>query len=76
MPPAPACQPARGISPRKLILGIILAGSILFFFFILFAGGIAVLREAAPSRHAGLAHLLIAVRHAIVRHIIQITHHK
>jgi hypothetical protein len=64
------------IPPHKLILAVILAGSIIFCSLILLAGGIAIVREAAPQGyggHAGLARLAIAVKHAIIHHLF---HHK
>jgi hypothetical protein len=74
--PAPGGQTARGsISPRKLILGVILAGSILLFFLILFAGGIAILREASP-RGGARTPLLVAVKRVIAHDILHIHHHK
>ncbi len=67
-------QSPGAISPRKLILAVILAGSILFFFLILSAGAVAILREAAPHGHgAGIVRIILAVRHAIAHHIF---HHR
>ena len=77
--PLPAGNPtARSISPRKVILGIILAGSIVFFFLILFAGIFAIVREAAPRSSAGQVSavaILRVVKHLIAHHI-PIPHHK
>jgi len=54
-----------GIPPRKLVLGIILAGSILFVMFLLFAGGVAILLEAAPRGHGGVSRAFLGLRHII-----------
>jgi len=73
-------QPARlrldKIPPHKLILALILVGSILFFFLILGAGFIAILREAAPHRHSSLALYLLDVKRIVAHHILHLTHHK
>jgi hypothetical protein len=62
------------LSPRKVILGLVLAGAILFFCLILMVGAIAILREAAPKTgYAGLRHIIAAVRHVIAH---TIPHHK
>jgi hypothetical protein len=74
--PAPGGQTAQGsIPPRKLILSVILAGSILLFFLILFAGGIAILHEAAPKGGARLP-FLVAIKRVIAHDILHIHHHK
>jgi len=59
-----------GISPRKVILGLILAGSILFFFFILFVGAIAVIQEGSLK---GASH--IPLMGAVKRVIAHFLHH-
>jgi hypothetical protein len=74
-PPQPDGQePAKGISPRRLVLGLVLGGSVLLFFLILLASIVAILREASPSHQAGLSHLLVrlclAVRHVVARRVI------
>jgi hypothetical protein len=65
----------RRISPRTVILSVVLVGSILFFFLILFVGLVAVLQEAAPRMgpHVPLA---AAVKHAIAHQIARLIHHK
>jgi hypothetical protein len=71
-PPLPAGNAApRGISPRKLILGVILAGSVLLFFMVLLAGGVAILHEAAPrgGGRASFAGVVLAIRHVIAHHL-------
>ena len=74
LPQSPAAPAARRpISTRKLILAVILAGSILFFFLILFAGLFAVVHEATPSGHSGITSILIAIKRVIVHHLV---HHK
>jgi len=78
-PPLPAgnatgIPPRRGIPPRKLVLVVILGASILFVLLMLFAGGIAILREAAPHGHAGLARLVLGFRHIIAHYLSQYGH--
>ncbi len=68
-PPDSTRFPRRGISPRKLILGFILACSILFFFLILFVTAVAILREAAPAGHSGLMRHIIAIGRSIAHHM-------
>ncbi len=63
-------------SPRKLIFGIILAGSIVFFVLILLAATVAILHEAAPASHSGVTSLLIAVKRAVAHHIAHMPRHK
>ena len=78
-PPFSSCpggHPVRGgISPRKIILALVLAASILVFFLVLFAGVIAILMEAAP-RTMSHAHFLVAIKHAVAHQIARLTHHK
>jgi len=50
-------------------MAIILAASILFFFLILFAGGVAILREGSPGGHAGLTTLLAKGRRIVAHHL-------
>jgi hypothetical protein len=70
LPTVPGAQAARrSISPRKVILSVVLAGSVLFFFLILFAALVAILREAAPPGHRNFAAHLVAVKHIIAQHI-------
>jgi len=61
------------IPARKIILIFVLVCSILLFFFILFVGGVAVLREASPQRHSGIVRLILAVKHYVAHRIL---HHK
>jgi len=81
-PPFPPCPPARGgraarggISPRKLILAVILAGSILFFFLILFAGLVATLHEGSPREGPRIS-TLAAIKRVIVHEMHHFSHHK
>ena len=81
-PPLPGGKASPGgISARKVILGIILAGSVLFFVLILFAGGVAILREGAQRGYGGKgAGLLPASVEQVIRHVIRrhfsVPHHK
>ena len=73
--PPPSTGPG-WISRRKVILGLVLIGSILFFFLILFAGIAATLREAAPAGHPAQSGVIILLRHVVhtvARHLV---HHK
>jgi hypothetical protein len=82
-PPLPAvtAQPAcrAGISPRKLILAVILVCSIFCFFLILFATAVAILREASPAHgyagRIGLTSLIIRLKR-VAHHVVNIAHHK
>jgi hypothetical protein len=61
--------------PRKLALCVILAGSVLFFFLMLFAGAIAIMREgAAPGHGVGLVSAALSVKRIVVRHLFH--HHR
>jgi hypothetical protein len=73
-PPPSTVRPLRrgSISPRKLILGIILTGSVLAFFLILSVTAVAILREAAPFGRSGLTPLLVAIKRLIAHHIPRI----
>jgi hypothetical protein len=61
-----------GISPRKVILGLILAASIVVFFLILFVGVIAIVQEGSLR---GARHLasLATLKHAVA-HLIRLIH--
>jgi len=60
-----------GIPLRKIILALVLLGSIIFFCLILLAGTVAVLREAAPaSSRVGLRALVLEVKRVIVHHMV------
>jgi hypothetical protein len=81
-PPSPPFAAARRvrarrtrISPRTVILSIVLAGSIIFFFLILFVALFAVLQEAAP-RIGPHTTLIVAVKHVIARQIAHFIHHR
>jgi hypothetical protein len=79
-PPLPRVPPARGpVSARKVILALVLGGSIIFFFLILFAGVAAVLIESAPREGSHTA-VFAAVKHVIKQVIVHViphfNHHK
>ncbi len=62
------------LTPRRVLLGIVLFFSIVFFFMILGAGLVAVMREASVRRPPPMVGSLIgAIRHVIAHHIL---HHK
>jgi hypothetical protein len=65
---APISRRPGRLPPHKVILGLILIGSILFFFLILFVSIVAILREAAPTGHAGLTPLVLALKRGIAHH--------
>ena len=86
MPPLPGAGAQRSpgaigqrLPLRKIILGIVLVCSILAFFLILLASGVAILREAAPRGYGapgvrpGLKALVVTIKH-IVHHIV--AHHR
>ena len=77
-PPPDGPAASRGIPPRRLVLSLVLGGSVLLFFLILLGSIVAILREASPSHQAGLTHLLIrlciAIRHAVARRIWHFFH--
>jgi hypothetical protein len=77
-PPLPAARaiPRARVSLRKVLLALTLAGSIVFFFLILGAGAVAVLREGSPAGHTGLINFLLTGKRAIARHIPHHSHHK
>jgi hypothetical protein len=65
----------RNISPRKLVLALVLLGAILFCGVILLAGAVAVVHEAAPRQGGGTLYgTLAAVKRIIIHHIIP--HHR
>ena len=82
-PPASSQPPAtqggpglpREIPLRKIILAVILAGSIIFFFLILFAGVFAVLREAAPHSRLGGGSILLVIKRTVA-HFVHAVHHR
>jgi hypothetical protein len=76
LPPDFQGEPAPGRIPlRKVILAVVLAGAILFFFLLLFAGTVAILREARPGGHATGSALLLPVKREIIRHL-HLSHHR
>jgi hypothetical protein len=74
-PPFPPPQFNRpALSPRKLILSVLLVFSIIFFFLILFAGLFAVIQEAAPHNAPRLP-ILVAIKH-VIAHPLQHFYHR
>ncbi len=70
-PPLPRAASRGGLSARKLILAVILAGSILLFLLILFVTAFAILREASPVGHTPF---LVAVKRAVAHHFHHASH--
>jgi hypothetical protein len=81
-PPLPPSAPLaaeeaarRRIPPRKLLLGFILACSVLCFFLILFVATVAILRESAPMGPGRAVPVLFVVKRIIAHHIFHFIHH-
>jgi len=77
LPPFPPSRlgaaPRTGIPLRKIILGLVLAGSILLFFMILFAALVAVIQEGSPRPHMPA---LAAMKHIVAHVLLHFQHHK
>ena len=70
LPPSPPGRPHHTPLPvRKIILSIILAGSIMFTGLLLLGGALALMKEGTPVAHGRLISLVIRARHAVLRHI-------
>jgi hypothetical protein len=64
------------VPARKLILGVILAGSTLLFFLILFATALAILHEAAPTGHGRATSLLAIIKRVVAHYIFHLANHR